>query len=209
MLFDVFLCACCCCFCRFLPLFVSMWCPFLFFSNINRKIAIHYGKKEKEIMDNGSTEVKPVPIGYRRLEYLQQRNVTWLILHNFLGNSFHKIWLQKDFFFFFYHTLISHVQKYSYAIIWLLPLWPQQLWDCDACVLYNNIPPPHSFLSHLLSSLPLLYVYADDVSKHSLAPLTAVKSNISALFPLQRRKTQFESIKNAGLFGLVLLINID
>lgn len=46
--------------------------------------------------------------------------------------------------------------------------WPQQLWDWDARVLYNT--PLLSFPSHLLSSLPLLYVYADDVSKHSSLP---------------------------------------
>lgn len=99
------------------------------------------------------------------------------------------------------------LQLWCYNLITVLypAAWPQQLRECNATVLYN------AAFSLLPSISPFLYVYADDVSKHcSLpppAPPTAVKSNISALSPLQRHKTQFEHIKYSGLFWLARLIN--
>lgn len=64
--------------------------------------------------------------------------------------------------------------------------------------MFYIIPPPHFSLS-CLSSLPLLYVYADDVSKHfSLPPLVLSGEKHFALSPLQRRGTQFESIKDSA-----------
>lgn len=99
----------------------------------------------------------------------------------FLGNYLQKRGYKRTSFWIFYHTMVSHAKLqlcYNLIIVPYPVGWPQQLWDCD--VLYNT--PLLSFLSRLLSSLPLLYVYADDVSKHSslppqlLSPLSRVTS---------------------------------
>lgn len=107
--------------------------------------------------------------------------------HIFLGNSFPKIGLQKDiyFFSFFYNIIISHVQNYSYAIIWLLSLiLLVGLSSCGTVMPVSYITSPLlSSLSHLLCSFPLLYVYADDMSKHSSLPpqLPLLLSRVTSL----------------------------
>lgn len=93
----------------------------------------------------------------------------------FLRNYSPQIGLQRDiFYFYFYFTVISCSKLYLCYNLIIVP-YPvgqlEQLWDYDA--LYNS---PHlPCLSHLLSSLSLLYVYADDVSKRS-SPHPAARS---------------------------------
>ena len=126
------------------------------------------------------------------------------------------------FLFSFHHIMISHVQTYSSALIWLLSLILLVGLSITAVMPVSYITHPSSPLlsSPLLSlslssplpsstSVCLCWWCVKTLQPASPAPLAAVKSNISALSPLQRHKTRFESIKNAGLFGLLVLINID
>ena len=130
-----------------------------------------------------------------------------------------------SFFFSSYHDITCSNLQFCFNLI-IVPYpvgWPQHH-SCDACVLYNtpllSSPLLSSSLSLSLSlslssplpsstSVCLCWWCVKTLQPASPAPLAAVKSNISALSPLQRHKTRFESIKNAGLFGLLVLINID
>lgn len=72
-------------------------------------------------------------------------------------------------------------------------------------------PPPLLSLSSFFPPPFLLCMFMLMMCHNTAACLSSspVESYISALSPLQRHETQFESIKNSGLFGLVSLINID
>lgn len=108
-------------------------------------------------------------------------------------------------FFLFSRAIMLHVQNYSYAIIWLLSLiLLVGLSSCGTVMPLSYITPPplHSPSSPFLpfSSVCLCWWCVKTVQPASPAPLAAVKSNISALSPLQRHKTLSECVKNSALF---------
>lgn len=133
-------------------------------------------------------------------KYLQLCYIKLLCWHCF----FPRVVLWKNFFL-FSHAIMLHVQNYSYVIIWLLSLI--LLVGLSSCgtvmpLSYITLPPLLSLSSPFLpfSSVCLCWSCVKTVQPASPAPLAAVKSNISALSPLQRHKTLFERIKNSALF---------
>lgn len=91
--------------------------------------------------------------------------------------------------------------------------WPRQLWDCDALLLYNNPSSPLRFSPSLISSSRLLFVYADEPSKHSSLPplLPSPLSGVTSLPFLLCKETKRaqRALKIQLCLGSAPLINID